>query len=82
MFKLMMVTLLLFGFAMPVKASASADNGLTLPRMNAQVQVGSHESQIKFWRTDNPHERQVTVSALSVLVAVGIAASWARRKFY
>lgn len=82
MLKLMIVTLLLLGFAIPVKANAATGNGATLPRMNAQIQVGDHESQIKFWQTDDPRERQVTVGALSALVVVGLAASWARRKFY
>lgn len=52
------------------------------PRMSAQIQVGSQDSQIKFWQTNDPQQRQTTIVALSALVTVGVLATWARRRFY
>lgn len=84
--KIAVVALLLFGLSLPVTVSASAASQSTAtqvqPRMNAQIQVGNQDSQIKFWHTNNPRERQNTVVGLSVLVMFGVIASWTRRRFY
>lgn len=52
------------------------------PRLRVQVQVGSQDSQIKFWQTNDPRQQQTTIVALSALVTVGVLATWARRRFY
>ncbi len=82
--KMVIIALLLFGLSFPVtvKAATTQRTEPTVAKMNAQIQVGDQESQIKFWRTDNPQERQATIMGLSALVVVGLVASWARRRFY
>lgn len=77
--------LLLLGLSLPVTVSASTTNQANEPvitKMNAQIQVGNKESQIKFWQTNNPRERQATIDGLTALVVIGLAATWARRRFY
>lgn len=82
--KMLIVALLLLGLSFPVTTSAATTQKTEpiVTKMNAQIQVGNQESQIKFWRTDNPRERQATITGLSALVVVGLVASWARRRFY
>ncbi|GAX08032.1 hypothetical protein IWT5_01183 [Secundilactobacillus silagincola] len=82
--KMLIVALLLLGLSFPVTTSAATAQKTEpiVTKMNAQIQVGNQESQIKFWRTDNPRERQATVTGLSALIVVGLVASWARRRFY
>lgn len=85
----MMVVVLLLGLslfaAVDVSAASRAREPVAvrvLPRMSAQIQVGSQDSQIKFWQTNDPQQRQTTIVALSALVMVGVLATWARRRFY
>lgn len=82
--KMVIIALLLFGLSFPVTVNATTTQRTepTVAKMNAQIQVGNQESQIKFWRTDNPQERQATITGLSALVVVGLVATWARRRFY
>ena len=87
--KILVVLLLFVAFSRPVTGAArttSQTDEPTIsqfqPKMNAQIQVGNQESQIKFWRTNNTHERQVTIGGLTILVMIGLTAMWARRRFY
>ncbi|GAW98199.1 hypothetical protein [Secundilactobacillus mixtipabuli] len=83
--KIIVVGLLLLGLSLPVTVGASTTNQTAEPvitKMNAQIQVGNRESQIKFWQTNNPRERQATIDGLAALIGVGLAATWARRRFY
>lgn len=82
--KIMIIALLLFGLSFPVtvKAAAAQRTKPVVTKMDAQIQVGNQESPIKFWQTDNPRERHTTIVGLSVLIIVGLGATWARRRFY
>ena len=87
--KILVVLLLFVVFSRPVTGAArttSQTDEPTIsqlqPKMNAQIQVGNQESQIKFWRTNNTHDRQVTIGVLTIFFLIGLTATWARRRFY
>lgn len=82
--KIMIIALLLFGLSFPVtvKAATTQRTEPVVTKMDAQIQVGNQESQIKFWQTDNPQERHTTLVGLTALIIVGLGATWARRRFY
>lgn len=82
--KIIVIVLFLLGLSFPVmgKAATAQRTEPVVTKMNAQIQVGNQESQIKFWQTDDPRERQTTIVSLSALVVAGLVATWARRRFY
>lgn len=88
--KYFVVAVLLIVLSQPVTAEASTTNPVTtepnqtevLPAASAMIQVGSKDSRIKFWQSNNPHDRQSTIYGLTALILIGTIATWARRRFY
>lgn len=88
--KMLIVAVMLVVLSQPVTAEASTINQATMEPSQtkimavtgAKIQVGDRDSQIRFWRTSNVRDKQMTVTGLATLIIIGTLAAWARRRFY